>query len=133
MTFKALLHGDRVHVQMQSLNGTHMHDPSHASSSPLRFKIGHFATREQITLHHAIAATHGCSHLLQLDSLAHSHRNHFLQELAYQATGGDEVEDLVALLAYAQQQLPGLEAVASGAIASDYQRTRVENVSPACA
>ena len=53
----------------------------------------------------------------------------WLQDLAYSSTGGDEVEDLVALLAYAQQQLPGLQAVASGAIASDYQRTRVEHVS----
>ncbi len=52
-----------------------------------------------------------------------------LQELAYRRTEGDEVEDLVALLAYAQQQVPGLQAVTSGAIASDYQRTRVEHVS----
>lgn len=32
------------------------------------------------------------------------------------------------LLAYAKQQMPGIQAVASGAIASDYQRLRVENV-----
>ena len=51
-----------------------------------------------------------------------------LQELAYAATAGDEVEDLVALLAYAKQQQPEIQAVASGAIASDYQRTRVEHV-----
>ncbi|KAK2079862.1 hypothetical protein QBZ16_002257 [Prototheca wickerhamii] len=40
----------------------------------------------------------------------------------------DEVEDLYALVAFAKQALPGLQAVCSGAIASDYQRTRVESV-----
>jgi len=38
------------------------------------------------------------------------------------------VEDLLALLSYAKQQLPLLEAVSCGAIASDYQRLRVEQV-----
>ncbi len=41
---------------------------------------------------------------------------------------GDEVEDMAALLAYVQQQHPEVTAVTSGAIASDYQRTRVEHV-----
>lgn len=44
------------------------------------------------------------------------------------ATAGDEVEDLFALLSDCKARFPGLEAVCSGAIASDYQRTRVENV-----
>ena len=52
-----------------------------------------------------------------------------LQDLEYSLTCGDEVEDLLALLAFAQQQFPGVEAVSSGAIASDYQRLRVEHVS----
>ena len=52
-----------------------------------------------------------------------------LQRLEYTETSGDEVEDLLALLAYVKQQVPGLQGVASGAIASDYQRLRVENVS----
>jgi len=38
----------------------------------------------------------------------------------------DEVEDLAVLLCYAIKKMPEIEAVASGAIASDYQRSRVE-------
>ena len=51
-----------------------------------------------------------------------------LQGLAYSETSGDEVEDLFCLLSYALAAMPELCAVASGAIASDYQRLRVENV-----
>ena len=50
------------------------------------------------------------------------------QRLVYEDTEGDEVEDLVALLAFVKMQIPGVQAVSSGAIASDYQRTRVERV-----
>ena len=50
------------------------------------------------------------------------------QGLAYTETAGDEVEDLLQLLAAAKQRFPGLQGVASGAIASDYQRLRVESV-----
>ena len=50
------------------------------------------------------------------------------QRLVYEDTVGDEVEDLAALLQYVKNTIPGVEAVASGAIASDYQRTRVERV-----
>jgi diphthine-ammonia ligase len=53
---------------------------------------------------------------------------HPAQGLAYSQCEGDEVEDLYVLLAYAKQQMPDIQAVASGAIASDYQRLRVENV-----
>lgn len=58
------------------------------------------------------------------------HTIHSLQGLVYQhdACESDEVEDLSCLLAYCKDRIPGLEAVCSGAIASDYQRTRVENV-----
>eukprot|EP00775_Hariotina_reticulata_P010371 gene10371-10529_t len=48
--------------------------------------------------------------------------------LSYSETKGDEVEDLLSLLAFIQQQHPEVQAVATGAIASDYQRLRVENV-----
>ena len=41
---------------------------------------------------------------------------------------GDEVEDLAALVAAAAAAFPGLDGVVSGAVASDYQRLRVENV-----
>ena len=41
---------------------------------------------------------------------------------------GDEVEDLAALVAAAAAAFPGLGGVVSGAVASDYQRLRVENV-----
>ncbi|GLI61050.1 hypothetical protein VaNZ11_003310 [Volvox africanus] len=51
-----------------------------------------------------------------------------VQDLGYSPTEGDEVEDLYHLLAYVKENVPGIQAVASGAIASDYQRLRVENV-----
>ena len=51
-----------------------------------------------------------------------------VQDLGYTPTDGDEVEDLYQLLAYVKESVPGVQAVASGAIASDYQRLRVENV-----
>ncbi|PSC71309.1 diphthine-ammonia ligase isoform X1 [Micractinium conductrix] len=50
------------------------------------------------------------------------------QRLVYEDTKGDEVEDLYCLLAFVLQRHPDVTAVASGAIASDYQRTRVERV-----
>lgn len=53
------------------------------------------------------------------------------QKLIYEeenASSGDEVEDLMALVVYAKKHMPCIEAVASGAIASDYQRSRVERV-----
>ena len=51
------------------------------------------------------------------------------QDLQYRRSDGDEVEDLRALLAVVQRALPGgVDAVCSGAIRSDYQRTRVEAV-----
>ena len=53
------------------------------------------------------------------------------QDLIYEEGGegsGDEVEDLMALVVYAKQHTPCIGAVASGAIASDYQRSRVERV-----
>ena len=49
-------------------------------------------------------------------------------DLGYKPTEGDEVEDLFALLAAVKEATPGLAAVCSGAIASDYQRLRVESV-----
>ncbi len=48
--------------------------------------------------------------------------------MQYTRTEGDEVEDLYCLLAYVKESVPGIGAVTSGAIASDYQRLRVENV-----
>tara|TARA_B100000674_G_scaffold143736_1_gene113330 strand:+ start:34 stop:2289 length:2256 start_codon:yes stop_codon:yes gene_type:complete len=51
------------------------------------------------------------------------------QDLQYRRSVGDEVEDLRALLEAVQRGVPGgVEAVCSGAIRSDYQRTRVEAV-----
>ncbi|KAL2320500.1 hypothetical protein Fmac_029469 [Flemingia macrophylla] len=50
------------------------------------------------------------------------------QELGYKATQGDEVEDLFILLHEVKRQIPSVAAVSSGAIASDYQRLRVESV-----
>lgn len=48
--------------------------------------------------------------------------------LNYSATLGDEVEDLFILLNEVKRQIPSITAVSSGAIASDYQRLRVESV-----
>lgn len=43
-------------------------------------------------------------------------------------TPGDEVEDMFCLLSEVKRQIPAIAAVSSGAIASDYQRLRVESV-----
>ncbi|GBG68914.1 hypothetical protein CBR_g3613 [Chara braunii] len=48
--------------------------------------------------------------------------------LIYQRTDGDEVEDMEILLREVKRRFPCVEAVSTGAIASDYQRLRVENV-----
>lgn len=49
-------------------------------------------------------------------------------DLSYKTTPGDEVEDMYILLKEVKKQIPSVTAVSSGAIASDYQRLRVENV-----
>ncbi|PWA97756.1 endoribonuclease [Artemisia annua] len=49
-------------------------------------------------------------------------------DLSYNTTAGDEVEDMFILLKEVKKQIPSITAVSSGAIASDYQRLRVENV-----
>ncbi|KAJ3299867.1 ATP binding domain 4 [Borealophlyctis nickersoniae] len=46
----------------------------------------------------------------------------------YMPTLDDEVEDLFALLSDVKASIPEVEAVATGAILSNYQRVRVENV-----
>lgn len=51
------------------------------------------------------------------------------REMTYDPQWGDEVEDLYELLKKVKQEVVGgVEGVASGAILSDYQRIRVENV-----
>ncbi|XP_011036318.1 PREDICTED: diphthine--ammonia ligase-like isoform X1 [Populus euphratica] len=50
------------------------------------------------------------------------------QSLNYKTTPGDEVEDMFMLLNEVKRQIPSITAVSSGAIASDYQRLRVESV-----
>lgn len=50
------------------------------------------------------------------------------QDLGYKVTPGDEVEDMFILLNEVKRQIPSVDAVSSGAIASDYQRLRVESV-----
>ncbi|XP_057437754.1 diphthine--ammonia ligase isoform X3 [Lotus japonicus] len=50
------------------------------------------------------------------------------QELGYKTTQGDEVEDMYILLREVKRQIPSVTAVSSGAIASDYQRLRVESI-----
>ncbi|TPX63981.1 hypothetical protein SpCBS45565_g06227 [Spizellomyces sp. 'palustris'] len=46
----------------------------------------------------------------------------------YRPTADDEVEDLYELLSAVKAAIPDVEGVASGAILSNYQRVRVENV-----
>uniref|UniRef100_A0A2P2KEG4 Diphthine--ammonia ligase n=1 Tax=Rhizophora mucronata TaxID=61149 RepID=A0A2P2KEG4_RHIMU len=50
------------------------------------------------------------------------------QNFSYRTTVGDEVEDMFVLLSEVKRQMPDVSAVSSGAIASDYQRLRVESV-----
>ncbi|KAM6577120.1 hypothetical protein CsatB_028957 [Cannabis sativa] len=50
------------------------------------------------------------------------------EKLTYTTTPGDEVEDMFILLNEVKKQIPSVGAVSSGAIASDYQRLRVESV-----
>ncbi|CAN0892714.1 Diphthine--ammonia ligase [Linum grandiflorum] len=50
------------------------------------------------------------------------------QKLNYKMTTGDEVEDMFVLLKEVKRQIPSVTAVSSGAIASDYQRLRVESI-----
>ena len=49
------------------------------------------------------------------------------RELHYSQREGDEIEDLFQLLSRVKDDL-GVEAVSSGAVLSNYQRLRVENV-----
>lgn len=49
-------------------------------------------------------------------------------EYQYEITGEDEVEDLWVLLERVKRDFPNLEGVSSGAILSNYQKNRVENV-----
>lgn len=50
-----------------------------------------------------------------------------IQEKNYQPTANDEVEDMFELLQNIKSEIE-FDAVAVGAILSDYQRIRVENV-----
>lgn len=50
------------------------------------------------------------------------------QKLEYAETDNDETEDLYKLLSSVKEKHPDVEAVSVGAILSNYQRTRVENV-----
>ena len=49
------------------------------------------------------------------------------RDLHYSCVEGDEVEDLFQLLSRVKEEV-GVEAVSCGAVLSNYQRLRVENV-----
>ncbi|KAI9026814.1 hypothetical protein DFJ74DRAFT_519526 [Hyaloraphidium curvatum] len=51
-----------------------------------------------------------------------------VQGMDYAPQSGDEVEDLFELLSLVKREMPNVQAVAVGAILSNYQRIRVENV-----
>lgn len=48
--------------------------------------------------------------------------------LNYTSTTGDEVEDLFRLISFVKSEIPDLGGVSCGAIGSDYQRLRVEQI-----
>jgi len=48
--------------------------------------------------------------------------------LDYEPTSNDEVETLFQLLSDVKRDIPDVEGVSTGAILSDYQRLRIENV-----
>ena len=50
------------------------------------------------------------------------------RDLSYLPTDSDEVEDLFHLVQRVKLACPSINAVATGAILSNYQRNRVENV-----
>lgn len=76
--------------------------------------------------HGAIEAVAECMELpLFREGLAGTARD---QTLTYETGDGDEVEDLFRLLARVKEAVPDVQAVASGAILSTYQRVRVEHV-----
>ncbi len=50
------------------------------------------------------------------------------RDLVYTPTEEDEVEELYELLVRVCEECGGVEGVSSGAVLSDYQRLRVENV-----
>lgn len=51
-----------------------------------------------------------------------------LSSCEYEATEGDEVEDLLRLIQQCLHKFPDATALSCGAVLSDYQRLRVENV-----
>ncbi len=51
-----------------------------------------------------------------------------LSSCEYEATEGDEVEDLLRLIQLCLHKFPDATALSCGAVLSDYQRLRVENV-----
>ncbi|CAG8683821.1 15976_t:CDS:2, partial [Acaulospora morrowiae] len=51
-----------------------------------------------------------------------------IQDYDYRETPGDETEDLFLLLKQVKESHPEIEGVSAGAILSNYQRVRVENV-----
>ena len=50
------------------------------------------------------------------------------KDLVYTKTNDDEVEDLFLLIKEAKEKFPEINAVSSGAILSNYQKNRVENI-----
>ncbi|KAH9658896.1 diphthamide synthase [Citrus sinensis] len=76
-----------------------------------------------------LCRVHGIAIVQKTDTWIHK-ASRFMrhQKLSYRMTPGDEVEDMYILLNEVKRQIPSVTAVSSGAIASDYQRLRVESV-----
>ncbi|CAK4081197.1 unnamed protein product [Aphanomyces euteiches] len=76
--------------------------------------------------------THVVEHIaecMELPWVAHTLQGKSIStDMGYSATEGDEVEDLCCLLQEVQKRFPEVQAVSTGAIFSNYQRTRVEHM-----
>ncbi|KAH9190361.1 hypothetical protein AeNC1_007666 [Aphanomyces euteiches] len=76
--------------------------------------------------------THVVEHIaecMELPWVAHTLQGKSIStDMGYSAMEGDEVEDLCCLLQEVQKRFPEVQAVSTGAIFSNYQRTRVEHI-----
>ncbi|KAF9609818.1 hypothetical protein IFM89_018672 [Coptis chinensis] len=98
-----------------------------ANLMPLDDAVDELDSHMYQTVGHQIVVSYAeCMGLPLFRRRIHGSTRH--QKLSYRMTRGDEVEDMLILISEVKRQVPSITAVSSGAIASDYQRLRVENV-----
>lgn len=132
MKFVALVSGgkDSVYSAMEAIASGHTLVCA-ANLAPAPTADGDMAIETdsymyQTAGHDAIASLAECLGVPLIRGFVHG--KPVRQDLNYSETAGDEVEDLAALLQEVQRRHPEVNAVCSGAILSNYQRLRVENV-----